>query len=278
MRTRRFAGALGLLSAATIVAGALSPVGAAGTTRIRVLHASPDAPAVDVWVDGSKALTNVAFKGLSSYLTVPSGAHHIQVVATGTTSPAVIDATPTFDAGKSYTVAASGKLASIAPAVFVDDSSAIAGKSKLRVVHLSPDAPAVDVAVTGQTPAEAPVKNLAFPNATGYLTLAPDTYDFEVRLTGTTNVALPLDNVTLAGDTNYSVFAVGLVTDPPAGQALTAVVGVDGTAVPETSTVSDGIGGGSPALPIAAAAALAGIAGSVVFLRYRPAEARDRKR
>ncbi|HMP39397.1 MAG TPA: DUF4397 domain-containing protein, partial [Roseiflexaceae bacterium] len=34
-----------------------------GNAMVRVVHASPDAPAVDVWINGSKvdALTNVPF-------------------------------------------------------------------------------------------------------------------------------------------------------------------------------------------------------------------------
>ena len=41
--------------------------------RVRVAHLSPDAPAVDVWVDGSRVLENVPFKAFSSYLELPAG-------------------------------------------------------------------------------------------------------------------------------------------------------------------------------------------------------------
>lgn len=32
-----------------------------GTAKVRVIHASPDAPAVDVFVNGNRTLTNVPF-------------------------------------------------------------------------------------------------------------------------------------------------------------------------------------------------------------------------
>jgi hypothetical protein len=229
VRTARIAG---LIAAGALALTVAIPASAAGNAMVRVLHASPDAPAVDIWVDGAKTLSNVPFKTLSSYLSLPAGSHKILVVATGTTSPAVIDATPKFEAGKKYTVAAIGFLADIKPAVFVDNGKAVDGSAKLRVVHLSPDAPAVDVALKGQAPADAPVKNLEFPDATGYLTLPPASYDFEVRLAGTSTVALPLDG------TNYTVFAVGSASaDAPQGQELSAVVGIDGMAAPATDTV-----------------------------------------
>ena len=43
-------------------------------SRVRVVHASPDAPAVDVLVDGSEVLSDVPYGNASTYLTVASGA------------------------------------------------------------------------------------------------------------------------------------------------------------------------------------------------------------
>ena len=92
--------------------------------RVRVVHASPDAPAVDVWVDGKAALTNVPFKAISDYLALSAGDHKVQVVPTGKTEPAVISATLKLDPDKDYTVVAVGKLAQIAPLVLVDNNAA----------------------------------------------------------------------------------------------------------------------------------------------------------
>lgn len=38
------------------------------SSYVRVAHLSPDAPAVDVWVDGNIVLEDVAYNGVSSYL------------------------------------------------------------------------------------------------------------------------------------------------------------------------------------------------------------------
>lgn len=252
------------------------PTAAADTAMVRVLHASYDAPAVDVYVDGSKVLSNVAFKGISAYLPVPAGAHTLAIDAAGTTTT-VISTSASVEAGKHYTVAAIDPLASIKFAVFNDDAAPTAGTARLRVVHLSPDAPAVDVAVAGQAPADAPVKSLAFPKASGYLAIPGATYHFQVRAAGTTTVALDLPGVALADGTAYSVFAVGSMKASGA-QALSVVVATDGTVAPPTST--DGTVGGS-AVPLAGVLALALAALLAVVMatrRLRTAREETRRR
>jgi hypothetical protein len=208
------AGILGLLG----LAAGPQRAGAAEMSWVRVVHASPDAPNVDVWVDGTKALTDVAFGKYSDYVALPAGAHKFQVVATGTTSPAVIDVTPTLDAGKYYTVIAANKLASIQPLLLVDDlATPAAGKFHLRVVHASPDAPAVDVAVAG---GPVLVSNLAFPKATEFTPVDAGTYTVEVRPTGTTTAVLTLKDLKFEAGKLYTVIATGLVNGTPALSAL----------------------------------------------------------
>ena len=54
---------------------------------LRAAHLSPDAPAVDVWVDGSVVLSGVTFGTVSDYLMVSAGEHLVQLTVAGTTSP-----------------------------------------------------------------------------------------------------------------------------------------------------------------------------------------------
>lgn len=193
-------------------------------TRVRVVHASPDAPNVDVYVDDTKALTNVPYKAESGYLPLPAGAHNFKVYATGA-NPAsddpVIDADATLGAGKDYTVVALGEVANITAGVFEDNNAApAAGKAHVRVIHAAPGAPSVDVAVAG-----GPVlfSNLPFGEADGPSPVDAGTYDLEVRAAGTTNVALPISDVALQAGKVYTVLAVGLIDGEPALEALPIV-------------------------------------------------------
>lgn len=216
-----------LLGALLALAIAPAAFAQSGTAKVRVVHASPDAPAVDVIVNGNRALTNVPFFAASAYLDLPAGSYDIQVVPAGATSPVVIDAKGVrIEAGKAYTIAATGKLAEIKPTILIDDLSApAAGKAHVRVIHFSPDAPAVDIKVAGGPTL---ISNLAFPQASNYLPVDAGSYNLQVTPAGGSAVVLDLQGVRLEAGKIYDVFAVGelasirvetTVTTPPAAPA-----------------------------------------------------------
>lgn len=220
----------------------------ADQARVRVVHASPDAPAVDVWVNDGEAFTNAPFKGITDYASLDVGTYNVKVVPAGATEPVVIEADLTLEA-KDYTVVAVGNLADIEPLVLVDNNAApAAGKAHVRFVHASPDAPAVDVAVTG-----GPVlfSNVAFKGTGDYLPVDAGTYDLEVRLAGTETVALAVPGVALSDGTVYTVFAMGLAGGEP---ALAAVLSADAVSTMMLPTT----GGSSPTINLALIAVLAG--------------------
>ncbi|MFD1862821.1 DUF4397 domain-containing protein [Planococcus sp. FY231025] len=195
---------LALLLAMTFGAGVLAD---SHTAKVRVVHASPDAPAVDVYVNGELTLENVPFKADSGYLEVPAGTHDVEVFATGTEyaeGTGVLRADLAVEAGKAYTVAAANTVDALEFVVAEDSMEVAEGKAKIRVGHLSPDAPAVDVGLIG---GDAVFSGAEFPGITDYVELDAGTYDLEIRLPDGTQV-LPLEGTELAAGTVYSVFAV----------------------------------------------------------------------
>jgi hypothetical protein len=109
------------------------------------------------------------------------------------------------------TVVAVGTLDSIGVIALADDNTApAAGNARVRFVHASPDAPAVDIAVKG-----GPVlfPNVAFKEFGAYAEVPAGAYDLEVRVAGTDTVALELPGVTLADGQIVTVFAAGLLAD-----------------------------------------------------------------
>jgi len=181
-------------------------------TLVRVAHLSPDAPAVDIWVDGGVVLNDVPYKTVSDYLELPSGSHRVQVTPAGETKPVVIDATVEFESDKAYTVAATGFLGEddLQPLVLVDDRFTMMSESKIRFVHTSPDAPAVDV---GQSDGSVVFGDVALRESSMYAQLPAGSYDLEVRVAGTMDIALSVPNVVLEEGTNYTVFAIGSLSD-----------------------------------------------------------------
>ena len=79
---------------------------------VRVIHASPDAPGVDIAPDGGDPLvTNLEFPKDSGYLTVPAGEYDLEVRPTGTKDVALQLDPIEVEAGKVYSVVAIGTLA-----------------------------------------------------------------------------------------------------------------------------------------------------------------------
>jgi hypothetical protein len=266
VRTARIAG---LIAAGALAITAAIPVSAAEDAMVRVLHGSPDAPSVDVFVNDGKvdALSGAEFGDLTDYVAVPGGTYSVKVCATADSSVCPIGPVDlTFEAGKKYTVAASDLLAQIKADVFTDGNGRD-GVARARVVHLSADTPAVDVLT--QDGSATVVENLAYPDATGYLALEPGSYDLKVCATADTSVC-PLDPgaLDLEGGVAYSVFAIGSLEGGEGVQSLTAVVGVDGMAAPATDTAPTSSGAWMLVL------AGAGLLGLVASRRFATARSR----
>ena len=190
-----------------------APALAQGTpeAQVRVAHLSPDAPNVDVSVNGEPvaALQNVSFGTISPYLPLPAGAQQVTVYPTGDRSQPVIDTPVDIAAGGAYTIGAVGLVSdgSLRAQVYQDDLTPPAqGNSKLRVVHASPDAGLVDVLPAGGATL---VSGLQFPNASPYAQVSAGTYTLNVNAAGTNTTAISVPNATVASGGVYSAFAVG---------------------------------------------------------------------
>ncbi len=197
------------LTAATTLAAATTALGA----NVRVAHLSPDAPAVDVLVNGKAAFTDLSFGEFTDYADLPAGDYQIEVVAAGTTGPAVIDANVTLPNHGDFSIAAINPLAKITAAIFEDENVRVPGTTRVRFVHASPGTPAVDIAVAG-----GPIlfPNVAFGESGGYVEVPGGTYDLEARVAGTDTVALSLPGVALEGGTGVSIWASGFLNQEPA--------------------------------------------------------------
>lgn len=192
--------------------------------QVRVVHASPDAPNVDVLVDEGVALTNVAYGAASGFLEVPAGTRRLRVRATGGTA-AVIDANVPFASAASYTVLATGLLADIQPVVATDNlTDPASGQVKLRVIHAAAGVAGVDVYATAPdadiNTATPVLTNVAFRAVSDYLTVPAGTYQLRVTPTGTKTVAIDA-TVTLAAGQIRTIVARTAVGG---GAPLSAIV------------------------------------------------------
>jgi hypothetical protein len=181
-------------------------------SRVRVVHASPDAPNVDVLLDNSKVLSDVPYLTSSAYLETSAGDHNLKVNAAGTSTTA-IDADVTLADGTDYTVIASDLVAQITPIVLQDDNTApAAGNARVRAIHGAPSAPAVDIYVTAPdadlATATPVLTGVEFGDVADYLEVPAGEYQVRVTPAGTKLVAIDSGPLTLESGQVRTAIAV----------------------------------------------------------------------
>ncbi len=196
-------------------------------SNVQVLHFSPDAPNVDVYVDGELAVADLAFGENSGYLTVPAGSHEIAVAPTGTTlDDAVIGpATFTFNAGQSVNIAAIGSVeAGTLNVTVFNQAFPLLEENEVSttVFHALEGAPAIDVVLNG----DVAVEELAYPFTNGtndgafnlWFELPADS--LTVNVNGEDSVILDLTDAGLVAG-NYYLIAVSGTVDAPTPYVFT---------------------------------------------------------
>lgn len=185
---------------------------------IRVFHASPGAPAVDVYANGNMIVKNLSYKEVSQYLPVPAGTYNIKVYPSGQMKNPVINTTVSIPENSVFNVAAIGTLPDISlfpiPEPLMGEKC---GRPCVRFVHLSPNAPAVDIRLADGTKV---FNNVSYKGITDYVCVPGGTYTFKVNVAGTENTALTVPNVRLDNNMYYTIYAVGLVGKSPALEAV----------------------------------------------------------
>jgi hypothetical protein len=206
----------------------------AAMADVRVIHASPDAPNVDIYVNGTPgidpaAITNLAYRQNSGYVDLPTGNYNFKVTPSGLPAPIVIDANAAIDGNTDYSIFATGFLADISPLVLVDDNTSLSNAARVRFVHLSPDAPSVDIFAAGLT--DAIFGDVQFRENAGYITVAGGSYDLRVALANGGPTVLNLSDVEFTNGFVYTIIAAGSV----AAGTLEAVAYVDAIPTPGTA-------------------------------------------
>ena len=115
------------------------------TARVRVAHVAPDAPAVDICMNGAGAgIANLSFLGTTGFIEIPTGDYEIEVVPTGADCADAVDVSlnVTLADMDNFTVVAHGYLADptqsngFALTPFVADVSPLTqGVFRLQIIH-----------------------------------------------------------------------------------------------------------------------------------------------
>lgn len=173
----------------------------------------------------------VGFAGMGAMAnggTTTAAANHTSTAANETTAAAnetttVMDGTTT--AANETTVAANETTAANQTSTAANETTAATetttaaangtttaanetGNAQVRIAHMSPDAPPVDVLVDNETV----VSNLSYGNVTDYTSLPAGEHEVSITAAGDPSTVVFSGNETFDADTNYTVAATGLIS------------------------------------------------------------------
>ncbi len=177
---------------------------------LRVIHAAPNAPAVDVYANGVPILRNLAFFALSNYLSLPPGQHHIQVTpANAGLDDAFLTGMVLLANNTRYTLMAVSTIENVGGVLEIDSQNAPPpGQARVKLYHAVPDAPPIDVKLAGT--GTSVLRALPFTGSAS-LTVPAGTYQFDVTPAGSPTVIYTTPPLHFEPGWGYTLTAVGFL-------------------------------------------------------------------
>ena len=182
-------------------------------TCVRILHAVPNAPNVDIYLNGSLIASNLAFGKISKYMQISPGEYEFQLYPTGTYDKPLLSQNIQLISNSNYTVS----IVTLANNLFLfrlkdDNVPSSKSQSLLRFINLSSNAPLLSLAL----PNGVTLFNEAeYLETTGYYQLSPGIYNFEILLGSSQITTKYINNITLDGGKFYTIYIIGLFNDKP---------------------------------------------------------------
>lgn len=190
---------------------------------VRIGHFSPDAPDVDLYLNGIRVGEAVPFKSMTDWLLLPGNIVDVAVVVSGDVlENAVLSLSdvglPVTDRTQRATIAVTGSVedGTIAFQIFVEDFSPVGDdQSRLEVFHAIEGGPGIDV-LLNNTPI---VSGLAYPGSQGdndgqFGAVIPAALsDINVTDSATGDLVVFVDGVVFAPQTSYLVVITASPTE-----------------------------------------------------------------
>lgn len=182
-------------------------------TSVRILHAVPNAPNVDVYLNGSLLTSNLSFGKISKYTIFSPGEYEFQLFPTGTYDKPLLSQTIQLIANANYTVS----IVTLSNDLYLfrlkdDNIPATKSQAFLRFINLSSNAPLLSLAL----PNGITLFNQAeYLETTGYYPLSAGIYNFEVLLGSSQVTTKFIKNITLDVSRFYTIYIIGLFNDKP---------------------------------------------------------------
>lgn len=176
--------------------------------NLRVMHISPNAPALSVYIDGQPVVSEVDYATTTSYRSVAPGKHRLQVsLATDTVEQSIVDTTIDLIRGRPYTLVVQKPLETLQANLLIDSiKSPPAGQARVRVIHAAPTTGPVDVWPIGDS---VPLLTDQYLGQVDELILPAGQYAFRFAVAGTTGSLLDSQQLRFEPGWSYTIALTG---------------------------------------------------------------------
>lgn len=182
-------------------------------SNIRVLHAVAKAPNIDLYVNGSLIISNLAFGKISNYTVLTPGEYKFQIYRSGTYDKPLLSQNIDLVPNANYTISIVNLSNNLYFFKLKDDNVPLTiTQTFLRFINLSPNAPLLSLGLPNGTVLFNGVEYL---ETTGYYQLSSGIYNFEVLLGSSEITAKYIKNITLDIGKFYTIYIIGLFNDKP---------------------------------------------------------------
>lgn len=182
-------------------------------SKVRILHAVPKAPKVDVYINGQKIAEALEFSKITNYFVINPGSFEMQIYNSGTYDTPLLSQKIEISPTANYTFCIVTLQGSLYIFRLKDDNVPSTNlTSFLRFINLSANAPLVSLAL----PNDVLLFNGAeYLETTGYYQLSSGIYNFKFLFGSATSTAKFIKNLTLDNGNFYTIYIIGVYNSKP---------------------------------------------------------------
>lgn len=183
---------------------------------VRVLHAIPEGEDVDIYINDNPFFKDLEVEEFTPYVYVPEGEYEITVYLAETQDNPLVRQKVKVNVSELVTIAITGNPGDIELVPIKEDTETASGNnSKVRVVHLAPNSPEVNIIVDEQDL----FSNVKFRDVTEYKEVPPKVYTVEIEASSN-NKLIRNDQVRINPNRIYTFYAIGNVPNVNIIQSL----------------------------------------------------------
>ncbi len=183
---------------------------------VRFLHAVPEGEEVDIYINNVPFYKGLEFTEFSPYVYVPQGNYTVTIYLEDTQENPIVNEKIDVNVNELVTIAITGESEDIKLLSIVEETEVVSGSNaKVRVVHLSPNAPAVNIVADNQEL----FANVKYRDVTPYIAIPAKEYTVNVE-EARTNRIIRQNQVTINPGRIYTFYAVGNIPNAQILQSL----------------------------------------------------------